>query len=120
MRRLIGETNNKPSVNISSRESAQNVIKNDKFSGTDDDFNRDVNEELMETCMAKWLLTDIYAFTFFIVANINKSKYLIFAMPNKRIQIPEIRLDSIGIENVSAFNFLGLTIDEQLNNRRTS
>ena len=52
--------------------------------------------------------------------NINKTKYLIFAMPNKRIQIPEIRLDGISIEKVSAFNSLGLTIDEQLNNRRTT
>ena len=36
-------------------------------------------------------------------------------MHNKRIQIPEIRLDGISIEKVRAFNIVGLTIDEQIN-----
>ena len=36
-------------------------------------------------------------------------------MPNKKIQIPEIKRDGISIEKVSAVNCLGLTIDEQLN-----
>ncbi len=44
-----------------------------------------------------------------------KTKYMIFHTPRKRIQELEIKIDDILIEKVSEFNFLGVTINENLN-----
>ena len=47
--------------------------------------------------------------------NIKKTKFMIFAMPTKKYQVPLIQLNDVVIERVSNFNFLGVTLDEQLN-----
>ena len=48
--------------------------------------------------------------------NTKKTEYMIFHAMNKKIDdlIPEIKIDDIFIERVSNFNFLGLTLNENI------
>ena len=48
--------------------------------------------------------------------NTKKTKYMIFHAMNKKIDdlIPEIKIDDILIERVTNFNFLGLTLNENI------
>ena len=57
--------------------------------------------------------------------NINKlslnktnSKYMIFHVPSKCIQPLSLKIDNIHIGKVEEFNFLGLTLDSNLNWKR--
>ena len=47
--------------------------------------------------------------------NINKTKYMIFQMPNKKVIVPTLTIDGVNIERVQHFNFLGLILDTHLN-----
>ncbi len=47
--------------------------------------------------------------------NVQKSKYIIFHTPMKNIDSLHLIIDGTIIERVSDFNFLGLTLDENLN-----
>ena len=47
--------------------------------------------------------------------NINKTKYMIFQMPNKTVIVPTLTIDGVNIERVQHFNFLGLILDTHLN-----
>ncbi len=47
--------------------------------------------------------------------NINKSKYMVFHMPQKTINSLQLKIELIQIERVYEFNFLGLTINKHLN-----
>ena len=51
--------------------------------------------------------------------NKNKSKYMICHMPNKRIHTFTLKIDDINIERVDELNFLGLTLDTDLNWKKT-
>ena len=46
--------------------------------------------------------------------NIQKSKLMIFHMPQKKVMIPKLFIDDVAVEHVSEFNFLGLTIQKHL------
>lgn len=46
--------------------------------------------------------------------NINKSKYMIFHMPNKKVVTPDIKINETKLECVKNFNFLGIVLDESL------
>ena len=46
--------------------------------------------------------------------NCNKSKAMLFRMPQKIVQLPCIRIDGVNLEFVKQFNFLGIMIDENL------
>ena len=46
--------------------------------------------------------------------NIKKSKFMVFHMPQKQINIPNIEIENIKIESADEFNFLGLTIHKHL------
>ena len=46
--------------------------------------------------------------------NINKTKYMIFQMPNKKVIVPTLAIYGINIERVQHFNFLGLILDTQI------
>ena len=49
--------------------------------------------------------------------NSNKSKFMIFHYPQKKLQprdIPHIQINGFSIERVTEFDFLGLTLDESL------
>ena len=43
---------------------------------------------------------------------------MVFHMPNKRIQDLTLKIDDVYIERVDEFNFLGLTLDTNLNWRK--
>ncbi len=47
--------------------------------------------------------------------NVQKSKYIIFHIPKKKEDSPHLIIDGTIIERVSDFNFLGLTLDKNLN-----
>ena len=44
-----------------------------------------------------------------------KSKYMIFHVPSKGIHSLTLNIDNTNIEKVDEFNFLGLTLDSNLN-----
>lgn len=46
--------------------------------------------------------------------NITKTKYMMFHMHNKNVPQIELKIDDVVIEQVSEFNFLGITISEDL------
>ena len=52
--------------------------------------------------------------------SLNKSKYMIFHVPNKDIQYLTLKIDNVIIEKVDEFNFLGLTMDTTLNWKKHS
>ena len=60
--------------------------------------------------MHEWLLINKLS------VNVSKTKFMIFHHQQRRIDtlIPDLKLDSEPIEQVSEFNFLGLTLDEHL------
>ena len=47
--------------------------------------------------------------------NTKKTKYMIFHHPNKKFIEPNLSINETTIERVNTFNFLGLTLDENLN-----
>ena len=49
-----------------------------------------------------------------LLLNINKTKFMIFHTPQKRITIPNLLIDNTPIQNVADFNFLGITINQHL------
>ena len=49
-----------------------------------------------------------------ISLNTTKSKFIIFHMPQKRVEIPLIIINNVIIECVANFDFLGVRIDKKL------
>ena len=47
--------------------------------------------------------------------NVNKSKAIVFHMPQKKVPLPQLNIAGMAIEFVSNFNFLGIKIDTNLN-----
>ena len=52
--------------------------------------------------------------------NINKSRYMLFHMPNKQVNAPTLQISNTNITKVNEFNFLGLTLDTNLKWRKHS
>ena len=67
-----------------------------------------INEELCK--INEWLNINKLSF------NKSKTKYIVFHMPNKRIQALTLKIDDVYIERVDEFNCLGLILDTNLNN----
>ena len=65
-----------------------------------------INEELK---IVEWLNINKLSL------NKSKSKYTTFQMPNKTTQTLSLKINNIDIEKVEEFNYLGLTIDTNLN-----
>ena len=65
-----------------------------------------INEELK---IVEWL--NIYKLSL----NKSTSKYMTFQTPNKTTQTLSLKINNIDIEKVEEFNYLGLTIDTNLN-----
>ena len=53
-----------------------------------------------------------------LLLNKSKTKYIVFHMPNKRMQALTFKIDDVLIERVDEFNVLGLTLDTNLNWRK--
>ena len=49
-----------------------------------------------------------------LLLNKSKTKYMVFHMPNKRIQALTLNINDVYIDRVDEFNFLGLTLDTNL------
>ena len=47
--------------------------------------------------------------------NANKSKFMLFHSPNKKIDIPSIEINSTEVDCVVNLNFLGILLDKHLN-----
>ena len=47
--------------------------------------------------------------------NVNKSKFMVFCTPQKKIRLPTLHIDGSELECVEELNFLGITIDKYLN-----
>ena len=80
---------------------------------SDNNFSVDtlINEELPK--VIEWLKINKLS------PNKNTSKYMIFHMPKKEIQILTFKIDNTNIDKVEEFNFLGLTIDTHLKWKQT-
>lgn len=46
--------------------------------------------------------------------NIQKSKFMLFYMPQKNVVFPSLKINNIPLECIDCFNFLGITIDKHL------
>ena len=67
---------------------------------------KNINLEL--TKVADWLKLNKLSI------NIKKFKFMVFHMPQKQINIPNIEIENIKIECADKFNFLWLTIHKHL------
>ncbi len=65
-----------------------------------------INNELSKICT--WLIVNKLSL------NVSKTKYTVFHTKQKNIKSPIIKINDNIIENVKDFNFLGLTINENL------
>ena len=50
--------------------------------------------------------------------NIGKTKHMIYHNINKTVYYPVLTINSVKIERVTHFNFLGLVLDSQLNRKK--
>ncbi len=66
-----------------------------------------MNSEI--ACINEWLKCNKLSL------NISKCKYMIFHMPQKRINQLQLNIENIAIDRVSDLNIFGLTINEHLN-----
>ena len=69
-----------------------------------------INEELCK--INEWLNINK------LLLNKSKTKYMVFHMPNTRMQALTLKIDDVYIERVDEFNFIGLTLDTNLNWRK--
>ena len=69
-------------------------------------ISKNLNLEL--TKVADWLKLNKLSI------NTKKSKFMVFHMPQKQVNIPNIAIENIKIEFADEFNFLGLTIHKHL------
>ena len=69
-------------------------------------ISKNLNLEL--TKVADWLKLNKLSI------NIKKSKFMVFHMPQKQVNIPNIEIENINIEFADEFNFLWLTIHKHL------
>mgnify|MGYP000297251403 CR=1 FL=1 len=68
--------------------------------------NLNINKELNK--ISKWMRLNKLSL------NENKTKFMIFHYPQKRVLIPEMEINNTVIECVENFNFLGIVIDKHL------
>ena len=74
--------------------------------------NEDTRNESLNTELANfhnWLKANKLSL------NVNKTKAMVFHMPQKRIQLPLLKIAGTDIEFVDNFNFLGIIINKHLN-----
>ena len=77
-----------------------------KSTRMDDPHNLLINDELSK--ISNWLLANKLSL------NVKKSKFIVFRMPQKKIEILVLKIAGAEIECVDHFNLLGITIDSYL------
>ena len=50
-----------------------------------------------------------------LLLNKSKTKYMVFHMPNNRMQTLTLKIDDVHIERIDEYTFLGLNLDTNLN-----
>ena len=65
-----------------------------------------INEELAK--IDEWLKLNKLTF------NVKQSKFMLFYMPGRNLQIPNLHINNIKLECLDSFNFLGITINKHL------
>ena len=65
-----------------------------------------INSEMKK--VADWLAANLLS------PNCDKSKFMLFYKPPRKIHIPNIKLNNNDIDHVKEFNFLGLLINNNL------
>ena len=70
-------------------------------------LNENINFELLK--LTDWLKVNKLSL------NANKTKLMIFHMPQRKLNPPIIKIDEIQLEPISNFNFLGIIINENIN-----
>ena len=70
-------------------------------------ISQNINNDLSR--ISEWLHVDK------LCLNANKSKFMLFHSPNKKIDIPSIEINSTEVYCVDNFNFLGILLDKHLN-----
>ena len=83
-----------------------------KSTRMDDPRNLLINDELSK--ISNWLLANKLSL------NVKKTKFIVFRMPQKKIEIPVLKIAGAEIECVDHFNLLGITIDSYLKGIGTS
>ena len=78
----------------------------DNFGNTTDEIQSSIISELQTIC--KWL--DLNK----LCLNVNKSKFMLFHMPQRVTPLLHFELNGSPIEYIQEFNFLGLTLDRSL------
>ena len=78
----------------------------DNFGNTTDEIQSSIINELQTIC--KWL--DLNK----LCLNVNKSKFMLFHMPQRVTPLLHFELNGSPIEYIQEFNFLGLTLDNSL------
>ena len=71
------------------------------------DIGENINKELIK--ISEWLKINRLSL------NATKSKFMMFKKTNKIVNSPNLNIDGTPIERISNFNFLDLTLDENLN-----
>ena len=71
------------------------------------DLSLNINNEL--TKVYDWLRVNQLSL------NVNKSKAMVFHVPQKKVSLPQLNIAGIAIEFVSNFHFLGIKMDTNLN-----
>lgn len=74
---------------------------------TKNNIDNKINAELNQ--ISEWLKSNKLSL------NVSKSKFMVFHQTKKNFRIPQLSIENSLIEHVESFNFLGLTIDKQLN-----
>ena len=69
--------------------------------------NNMINIELQK--FSHWLMSNK------LTLNLQKSKYMLFYKPQKRVKIPKLTINNTNIECVDEFNYLGLMLNKHLN-----
>jgi hypothetical protein len=75
--------------------------------GSPNSLNENINNEV--TKITDWLKAKKLSL------NIKKTKFMLFYMPPKKVEIPVLKIGGLTIDCVDSFNFLGITINKHLN-----
>ena len=88
-----------------------NTLTSFRYNTQDNTIEFVINAELSK--VVEWLNTNKLSL------NKTKSKYMILYVPSKGIHSLTLKIDNTNIDKVYEFNFLGLTLDSNLNWKKT-
>ena len=106
----INKVSNILKANLYADDTSLNTVLNAfNVTSTNDDLSKKINEEL--SLIGVWLATNKLSL------NVAKTKFMLFRYPQKspyRMHKLNLNFEGVSIEQVKAFDFLGLVINETL------